>query len=142
MLSINSALYTQTVNVYQQSPTSFFSLAKKLTSPQSCQTFTKLFRFSGKFSQYFFSDFFCNKSECCFLYSCTNPIFQENPVPEIYAKMLSANRIPGFYISRTNWQNSSIFGTLYKFMKINQIFFEWAQTKNSCGHSGLAISQE
>ena len=40
---------------------------------------------------------FYNENLHCYLCSCANPIFGKNFVPEIWAKMFSANEISGFF---------------------------------------------
>ena len=52
-------------------------------------------KFIGKFS-YFFLNSVYNEGFYYLLYSCTNLIFGKNLVPEIWAKMLSANQATGF----------------------------------------------
>ena len=54
------------------------------------------FKFIGRFSHEFFMNLVDNESLYYLLYSCANPIFGKNLVPEIWAKMLSANQITGF----------------------------------------------
>ena len=44
----------------------------------------------------FFLNLVCNESLYYLLYSCANPIFGKNLVPEIWDKMLLANQITGF----------------------------------------------
>ena len=51
--------------------------------------------FVGKFSHKFFLNL-VYKETYYFLYSCTNPILSKIVVPEIWAKMFSANQIAGF----------------------------------------------
>ena len=51
------------------------------------------FEFIGKLSYQFFLNLVYKESLYYLLYSCTNPIFGESLVPEIYAKMLLANQI-------------------------------------------------
>ena len=50
-----------------------------------------------RFGQKFLLNLFYNKNLCYLLYSFTNPIFGKIFVPEIWAKMLSANQIAGFF---------------------------------------------
>ena len=54
------------------------------------------YEFSGKLSNQLFLNLVYKESLYYLLYSCTNPIFVENLVPEIYAKMLLANEIAEF----------------------------------------------
>ena len=44
----------------------------------------------------FFQNLVCNESLRNLLYSCTNPIFGKNLVPEVWVKMLSASQITGY----------------------------------------------
>ena len=57
------------------------------------------FKFIGKFS-HFLLNLVYNERLYYLLYSCTNPIFGKNLVPEIWAKMLLANQITGFLNQR------------------------------------------
>ena len=59
-----------------------------------------LFGFIEKFSHCFFLNLVYKESSYYLLYTCANPILGRNLVPEIWAKMLSANQIAGFL----NWQ--------------------------------------
>ena len=56
------------------------------------------------------------------LYSCTNPIFVENLVPEIYAKMLLANEIAEFlnqlYLQNKIMKKADFFAFWYKLIEI------------------------
>ena len=45
----------------------------------------------------FFACWVYNEGLFYFLYSCTNPIFGKNPVPEIWAKLLLASQIAWFF---------------------------------------------
>ena len=55
------------------------------------------FEFKEKFGQKFSLNLSYNENLSCFLCSCTNSIFEKNLVPEMWAKMVSANQIPGFF---------------------------------------------
>ena len=55
--------------------------------------------FIGKFSHCIFLNLVYKEISYYLLYSCTNPMLGKNLVPEIWAKMLSANQIAGFL----NW---------------------------------------
>ena len=81
-------------------------------------------------------------------YSCTNPIFWKNQVPEIQVKMLVANQIAGF-LNQLYLQNKMIQWWWQKFVKIKS----WLKNtrvgvvKNGCGHSNhrtpkLPVSEE
>ena len=56
----------------------------------------RVYEFTGKCSHYFSLNLVYNKSSYNLLYSCANPIFGKNQVPEISTKMLPANQIAGF----------------------------------------------
>ena len=55
--------------------------------------------FIGKFSHCIFLNLVYKEISYYLLYSCTNPMLGKNLVPEIWAKMLSADQIAGFL----NW---------------------------------------
>ena len=55
------------------------------------------FEFIGKCSDWFFLNLVYKVILYYLLYSCTNPIFRKNRVPEIWTKMLLANQIAGFF---------------------------------------------
>ena len=57
------------------------------------------FGFIWKFSHYFFLNLVYKENSCYLLYSCTNPILGKNLFPEIWAKILLAYQIAGFF----NW---------------------------------------
>ena len=52
--------------------------------------------FIGKFSHCIFLNLVYKEISYYLLYSCTNLMLGKNLVPEIWAKMLSANQIAGF----------------------------------------------
>ena len=90
-----------------------------------------------------------NDSLYYLLYSCTDPIFGRNVVPEILAKMLSANQIARFsnqlYMSLE--QNDEKAG--YRFMKSKSLLknIGVGVVKNECVHSScvtlrLVVSQK
>ena len=58
---------------------------------------TGLFEFIGKFCYWTLLNLFYNKNLYYLLCSCTNPIFGKILVPEIWAKMFSANQVAGFF---------------------------------------------
>ena len=66
-----------------------------------------LFKFIRKFSPQFFWNLVYNESLYYLLYSCTNPIFGKNLVPEIWVKMLLVNQIAGF-LNQLYLQNTMI----------------------------------
>ena len=76
-------------------------LKKKFFCPKIGENGSKVgfFEFIGKFSHYFFLYLVYKDRLYYLLYSFTNPILRKNLVPEIWAKMPSANQIAGFL----NW---------------------------------------
>ena len=73
---------------------------------------TRIFWIYRKIWSLIYVNLFYSESFYYLLYSYTNIIFQENLVPKILAKMLSANQVAEFlisYISRTKWWNSLMF---------------------------------
>ena len=56
---------------------------------------TGFFQFVGKFGHQLLLNLIYNENLYYFLCSCTNPIFEKILVPEIWAKMFSANQITG-----------------------------------------------
>ena len=94
---------------------------------------------------------FYNKNVYYLLCFFTNPVFGKIVVPEIWAKMFSANKIAGFlirHISRTNQWNSLIFCMLIQIqIKSWSKKFWIGVARNGCGQSGqatlkLAVSKE
>ena len=87
------------------------------------------------------------------LCSCTNPIFGKVFVPEIWAKMFSANQIAGFF-NQPYLQNKSMKQPDFLYadtnsykLKVDQNIFGVGMVRNGCGQSGhrtlkLTISQE
>ena len=71
---------------------------RKKNYPQNEENEPKIgfFEFIGKFTHYFFLSLVCKENLYFLLYSFTNPILWKNLVPEIWAKMLSANQNAGF----------------------------------------------
>ena len=57
---------------------------------------SRLVEFVEKFDRSFFLNLIYDKSLYYLLYSCTNPTFRKNLIPDIWAKMLLANNIAGF----------------------------------------------
>ena len=95
-------------------------------------------------------NFFHNENLYNLLCSCTNLIFGKIVIPEIWAKMFSANQIAGFF-NQPYLQNKSMkyLACWYKFPWIKS----WSKivymgmARNGCGQSGhwtlkLAVSQE
>ena len=58
---------------------------------------TKFFKFIEKLCHWILLDLFYNENLYILLCCCTNPIFGKIFVPEIWAKMFSANQIAGFF---------------------------------------------
>ena len=86
---------------------------------------------------------------CC----CTNPIFGKKPVPEIYAKMLSANQIAGFlnilFLQITLMKQPHFLhvDTNSQDLKVDWKFFWTDMMRKWCSQSGLwtlklTLSQE
>ena len=79
---------------------------------------------------------FYNESIRNFLCSCTNPVFEKNLFPEIWAKILSANQIAGFLnqvISPEQINETASFLHFKSWLKI----FLLGMVKNGCAQSGL-----
>ena len=68
---------------------------------------TRFFQFIGKFGHQFLLNLIYNGNFYYLLCSCTNPIFGTIFVPEIWAKMFSANQIAG-YFNQPYLQNKSM----------------------------------
>ena len=75
---------------------------------------------------------FCNENLYYLLCSCTNPIFGKILVPEIWAKMFSANQVAGFFI-QPYLQNKSMKWLVFLHvdtnshkLKVDQEIFGWA----------------
>ena len=95
---------------------------------------------------------FYNENLYDLLCSCIILIFGKILIPEIWAKMFSANHIAGFFInhiSRTNNEIAWFFACWYKFIYIkNWSKILWlGMLRNGCGQSGhrtikLTVSQE
>ena len=68
---------------------------------------TGFFQFIGKFGHSFLMNLIYNENLFYLPCSCTNPIFRKIFVPEIWAKMFSANQIAGF-LNQSYLQNKSI----------------------------------
>ena len=79
---------------------------------------------------------FCNENVYYLLCSCTNSIFRKNLVPEVYAKMLSANQIAWFLneIFLQSKLSKSGLKTL-KFTRMNPLQ-EWMDGINWFLHAG------
>ena len=65
------------------------------------------FQFIGTFGHYFLLNLIYNESLYYLLCSCTNPIIEKIFVPEIWAKMFSANQIAGLF-NQPYLQNKSM----------------------------------
>ena len=93
-----------------------------------------------------------NENLYYYLCSCTIPIFGKILVPEIWAKMFSANQIAEFFNQtylKTNQWNSLMFCMLVQIQKtkIWSKSFWLGMVENGCGQSGhgtlkLTVSQE
>ena len=75
---------------------------------------------------------FCNENLYYLLCSCTNPIFGKILVPEIWAKMFSANQVAGFFV-QPYLQNKSMKWLVFLHvdtnshkLKVDQEIFGWA----------------
>ena len=109
----------------------------------------RFFGFVGKFSHLFLLSLVYKECSYYLLYSCTNLILWKNLVPDIWAKMLSANQIAGFlnwlYLQNTKMKkpDEKAWG---KNLKLVEKYWV-SMVKNGCGNSGLrtlklAVSQK
>ena len=116
---------------------------KKICCPKNGENRPKIglkigfFGFIGKFSHQFFLNLVYKESSYYLLYSCTNPILGKNLVPEIWAKMLSANQIAGFlnwlYLQNTKIKKAWFFACWYRLMEIKSWLPLWSKyTKIDC----------
>ena len=89
----------------------------------------------GKFGHQFLLNLIYNENLYYLLCSCTNPIFGKIFVPEIWAKMFSANQIAGFF-NQPYLQNKSMkqpdFLDVDKnshILKVDQKFLGWVRSE-------------
>ena len=68
---------------------------------------TGFFEFIEKFGYQLLLDLFFNENLYCLLCSSTDPIFEKIFVPEMWAKIISANQISGFF-NQPYIQNKSL----------------------------------
>ena len=112
----------------------------------------RVFRIHWKIWSLIFTEVVLYENLYYSLCSCINPIFGKMLVPEIWAKMFSANQIAEFFNQtylKTNQWNSLMFCMLVQIQKtkIWSKSFWLGMVENGCGQSGhgtlkLTVSQE